>query len=272
MALLVLYGGASELAARHLTAPRTGLSRPRSLSEAPPSSFVTADGLRLASLRVDPPASPARGTVVLAHGVGNDRRLLVDTVGPALKDRGYRLFAFDFRAHGESEGDRTTLGSAEARDVAEALQQARQFGGPVGFVGFSMGAVAYLLSGSEADAAVLDSPYASLRGALSSRLGRAGLISPLSAGVLARVSARLPTPLDTVRPAGRVAHLTRPTLFLFAEFDQWVPREAREAYTREGTVCVSCEQELLPGETHGGHFSTAWAQRVASFLDAKLDP
>jgi pimeloyl-ACP methyl ester carboxylesterase len=231
------------------------------------------DNVSLAAARREPSAEQAgakgtRATAVLGHGHGNDRRLLAQ-LEPALTARGMRVIALDFRAHGESGGDRTTLGPAEARDVAAALDYAERLGEPVLYVGFSMGAAAYLLSGREAAAAVLDSPYASLRGALASRLEHMGLLPPLSAGPIGFVSRRLPVPIDEVRPVDAAAGLESPTLLLFAEHDEWVPPEAQEAY--RSAACAPCTVEILKGATHGGHFTAEWVERVASFLDAALE-
>lgn len=257
-----MYLAASELAARRLLAPR-----PAAVRDLPGGQRVTltaADGVQLAAWRLDPPRDPPRGTIVLAHGYGNDRRLLSLALSQSLAARGFRVLALDFRGHGESGGDRTTLGPAEALDAAAALEHAAALGGPVGYVGFSMGAAAYLLSGREAGAAVLDSPYASLRGALASRLGHAGLLVPLSAGPIAMVSRRVPGGVDAARPVDAAARLTRPTLLLFAEHDVWVPAEAQAAY-REA-ACARCAVEVMRGATHGGHFSGQWGERVGSFL------
>ncbi|EYF04204.1 alpha/beta hydrolase [Chondromyces apiculatus] len=264
-ALLTLYLGASAFAIRWMTMPRT------SQVHDPPGSarflLRTDDGLSLSAVRREPHGVPARGTVVLAHGYGNDRRLL-QPLGDVLLDRGFRIVAFDFRAHGESGGDRTTLGLNEARDAAAALDHAARLGGPVGYVGFSMGAAAYLLAGREADAAVLDSPYASLRGALSSRLAHAGLLLPFSIGPIALMSRELPAPIDTVRPVDRSAHLVHPTLFLFAQHDMWVPPEAQAAFRT--TACVECQVNVIPGALHAGHFTGPWRAQVTSFLEPAL--
>lgn len=84
-------------------------------------------------------------TVVFAHGLLFDRRIFDHQVA-ALKDR-YRVIAFDFRGHGESEVtrggyDMDTL-AADAAGLIEALDAA-----PCHFAGLSMGGFVALRLGS----------------------------------------------------------------------------------------------------------------------------
>lgn len=211
-------------------------------------------------------AAPAtRAVVVFAHGVRNDRSLGLVLAEP-LARRHMRLVTFDFRGHGESGGDRVTFGATERHDVARVLAHARREGLPVAWVGFSMGAVAYLLSGVEADAAVLDSPYAELDRGLRSCFGRRTVT------LLALGEALLRIPLGAatrdIRPVDRAASLTRPTRFVFAERDHWVPPDAQARY--RAAASARCEFVLLRGAPHGGHLTPAWAEDVAAYLDRAL--
>src|SRR5207245_2525664 len=87
-----------------------------------PLHCLTADNLRLAGWVVSP-AQP-RGTVVLFHGV---RRSRVNTLSRTafLVAAGYRCVAFDHRAHGESNGRRTSYGFYERYDVVAVPDLAR---------------------------------------------------------------------------------------------------------------------------------------------------
>jgi len=210
-------------------------------------------------------APATRAVVVFAHGLRNDRSLGL-VLADAFAGRGMRLVTFDFRGHGESGGDRVTLGVTERHDVARVLAYARREGLPVAWVGFSMGAVAYLLSDVEADAAVLDSPYAELDRGLRSCFGaRAVTLLALGEALL-----RVPLGAATrdVRPVDRVASLTRPTRFAFAERDAWVPPDAQARY--RAAASPTCEFVSLLGATHGGHLTSAWAEDVAAYLDRAL--
>ncbi len=57
--------------------------------------------------------------LLLCHGLGENRAALMNLV-PLLQKAGYHILMFDFRAHGESAGVRSTLGVDEAQDVLGA--------------------------------------------------------------------------------------------------------------------------------------------------------
>lgn len=260
--IAALWVAANAYFGYRLTAPvRHDVARPTTLA-------VTRWALATGGPRIagwETVSAPTRAVVVFAHGYRNDRTLGLLLAAPLVR-RGMRLVTFDFRAHGESDGDRVTFGYRERDDVPRVLRLARREHLPVAWVGFSMGAVAYLLAGVEADAAVLDSPYAELGRAQRSRFGALfawGL--PLTRALVAW---RVGAPLDAVRPIDRVASLTRPTRFVFAEHDHWVPPDAQGRMRQRR--CARCEFVLLRGAEHGGHLTPEWADEVAAWLDRAL--
>lgn len=105
-------------------------------------SLRTEDGLMLRGWFV--PASPHRAAV-LVHGKDGNRLAGDHTVRVAryLLEAEYSLLLFDLRGHGESEGERFSLGQHERRDVAAAVDHlvARGFSVKrIVLVGESMGA------------------------------------------------------------------------------------------------------------------------------------
>lgn len=83
--------------------------------------WTTADGLKLKGWVFDAaPDVPARGLVVLVHGKDINRQHFS---GEAVRftKRGYQVLAFDQRAHGASEGTRTTFGFHEVDDLKRGL-------------------------------------------------------------------------------------------------------------------------------------------------------
>src|SRR5207253_896473 len=74
----------------------------------------TADGLRLVGWAVTPPMP--RATVLLCHGVRQNREQTLERTW-FLSAAGYRCVAFDHRAHGQSDGKRTSFGYHERWDV-----------------------------------------------------------------------------------------------------------------------------------------------------------
>jgi alpha-beta hydrolase superfamily lysophospholipase len=100
----------------------------------------TEDGLELVA-RQWPAAQPARGTVLLVHGLGEHAARYVD-VGALLSQAGWAVEAFDLRGHGRSPGPRGGLPRADAMlsDLSRAVQRVRaRHTGPLVLLGHSMG-------------------------------------------------------------------------------------------------------------------------------------
>lgn len=229
-------------------------------------SFCSADGVRLSAWLLEP--DDARGTLVLAHGYRDDRRQLLSPLQDALIAHRVRALAIDFRAHGESEGRFVTIGHDEAQDVVASLARAEELAGPVGYLGFSMGAAAYLLARREADFAILDSPYDTLREAIFARTDRFWVPRRLAESIThLRPDLGFPA-IDASRPIDGARDLSSPTLFVFAPGDPWIPSATRERF--RAAMSPRCRVELLPRGGHDDHFSPAWVDRVMSFVDEQL--
>jgi pimeloyl-ACP methyl ester carboxylesterase len=207
----------------------------------------------------------ACGTVVVGHGYRDDcaqMRFLV----PTLSALGLRTLLINFRAHGRSGGSRITIGAEEARDVRAALAWAGDLGGLVSYLGYSMGAAAYLLSGVQAHSAVLDSPYDTLASAIDVRGAVMRAPRTLVDAFQRANEARCQLVVDTVRPIDAAATLTRPTLFVFARNDEWVREDVRARY--QAQMSATCAYVEVEGG-HQGHFGTRWNAHVAGFLNAQ---
>ena len=129
-------------------------------------AFATEDGLTLRGWWV--PASPGAPVVVFLHGYGASKAQAL-SVAPFLHRAGYAVLAFDFRAHGASDGTHTTLGLEEARDLRAALgwlgTRPEADRDRVALFGWSMGAAVALLAGGQlpgVKALVADSAFAAL--------------------------------------------------------------------------------------------------------------
>lgn len=131
-----------------------------------PVSFSTSDGETIQGWFLY--GSTGSPLVVACHGVGTNREDLRG-VTRFLSQAGFNVLAFDFRAHGESTGYKTTFGFREALDVRAAVRYAganyrRQFSS-VGVYAISMGSAAAIMAARdlpEVKAFVFDSPFARL--------------------------------------------------------------------------------------------------------------
>ncbi len=184
--------------------------------------LVTSDGIELAAWYT-PPENGA--LILVAHGHG-DRRSVDQYLLYA--QNGYGVLAWDFRAHGESGGDLSTIGFQEALDVEAALDFAlRQEGVEhIGAWGGSMGGAAVLELASrriEIEAVVVDSAFATLddemRWAVTSRvfLPFIRLIAETQAGF----------DIDLLRPVDRIGEISpRPVLIIQGEADSMIPADS----------------------------------------------
>src|SRR5262249_52762229 len=137
-----------------------------------PLSCTSAAGFHLRGWVLTPP-NP-RATVEVFHGVHNTREQTL-TRSVLLARAGYRCVAFDFRAHGESTGRRTSFGYHEGRDVVAVDELVRRCwpGQPRVALGISMGAAAICFAARQMpafDAVILESLYRDIHSAFTNRL------------------------------------------------------------------------------------------------------
>ena len=233
-----------------------------------PVKVRSRDGLELAAWWV--PGGRERKAALLVHGLHASKASpYVLPALPVYAGLGYSVLLIDLRAHGESPGERTTLGVTEARDVLGGLDWLAQHAFPrqaVVLHGWSMGAATVLTvaAGEPVRAVVADSGYARLSRLLRQRVG--GLLYP---GV--SLAARLVLKADPARAApeeaaARLRAAGLPLFLLHGEADRTVPFDhalrIRQRYP-ESTFWA------LPGFPH----VSAWRHpeygvRLRSFLNS----
>ncbi len=107
-------------------------------------------------------------TVMVLHGYTSSKydEGYMKPVIEILARNGFNVVAFDFRAHGDSDGELTTLGFREVDDVVRVIDWIEEnkpgLVGRLGLIGYSMGgAVALMVSARDerVKAVVADSPY-----------------------------------------------------------------------------------------------------------------
>jgi alpha-beta hydrolase superfamily lysophospholipase len=125
--------------------------------------------------------SASKGTVILFHGIGANKGMLLDEAYE-FRNGGYNVMLVDFRAHGNSGGNITTIGTRETEEIKLAWDYIVQQGEKNIFLfGSSMGAV--VVTGSVAKynlkpaGLILEMPFASLRTHLKARARGMGFSS-----------------------------------------------------------------------------------------------
>lgn len=141
--------------------------------------LTALDGTRIAGWYVPAaqPIGPTGPTVVLAHGHGSNKSGMLGYAEPLHAE--YNLVLFDFRNHGQSGGEQSTVGVAEQDDLRAVIDWLVATKAPSGIalLGSSMGGATVANVGvrdPRVDALILDSTHATLANALQARLERAG--------------------------------------------------------------------------------------------------
>jgi alpha-beta hydrolase superfamily lysophospholipase len=120
-----------------------------------------------------PVDSAAKGTVLLFHGVTITKSTVI-AEAEEYRNLGYHVMMVDFRAHGNSEGNTTSLGVKEAEDVKLAYDFIAAKGEQRIFLhGVSMGAVVVAKAAHDYQlklaGIILDMPFASLQSYLKDK-------------------------------------------------------------------------------------------------------
>lgn len=240
--------------------------------------FTTSDGLRLSGWYI-PPRNGA--LVIFVHGLNGNRTELIDEAD-FITAAGYGALLLDLRNHGESEGNVTTLGLYEVRDVEAAVTFARQTAGadaPVALFGHSMGAAAVLLAAVKIPAVravIAESAYTSVEDNISEGVRILTGLPPFPFAPLIVFFGEREAGVDirSVRPVDVVGQISpRPLLLIHGELDDLILAEnSRRLYeaAREPK-----ELYLLPNVGHGGFLQAEpkkYPRRILTFLEKYLLP
>lgn len=242
--------------------------------------FPSSDRLQLAGWFVPPDPASDGATLVLLHGVRNQRQEML-LQAAMLHRYGYGALLFDLRAHGESEGDTSTLGYAEVADLRGAVDYllARPEVNPerIGVMGHSMGGAISIRGAAripEIRAVVAQSAYTSVEDNVADGVRALlrlppGLFAPLVVWLGERETG---LELRQVRPVDDVSGIApRAILIVQGGQDPAVPPEnGQRLYEAAGEPK---EFYLVPEAGHGGYMHVApeaFEQRIMAFLDTYL--
>ena len=238
--------------------------------------LLTEDGLHLAAWYV-----PGRNgaAVIMLHGIGSNRGEHL-TLARDLNSRGYGALLMDLRAYGESEGEVSTVGVREVRDIAAAVDYLRQQPGVesnrIVLYGRSLGAVVGIQAAAripEIRAVVADSSFSSVEWLVHNQFsGVVNLPSWTSSLVLyfaERQTGIDPATISPVRDVGRIS--PRPLLIVHGENDRMFNVE--NAHLLDDAAREPKELWIVPGVGHAGASSrdpSAYVDRLDRFFAAAL--
>lgn len=227
----------------------------------------TEDGVTLSAWYTP----PQNGAVILAaHGYGDKRTADFHAL---FASHGYGVLAWDFRAHGQSAGEFSSLGYYETLDAKAALDfvLAQPEVEHVGAWGGSMGAVTMIRAPAhypEIEALVADSPFATLEDEMDLRVPFPVMRSLIwffaerEAGVT----------IDSVRPVDEIARISpRPVFLIQGMGDGMVPRDsAQRLYDTAGEPRQLWTENDVPHLNMYAYYRTRYTKRVIKFFDEYL--
>jgi pimeloyl-ACP methyl ester carboxylesterase len=238
--------------------------------------LTTSDGIRLHSWLFL--SAQAVATVIVLHGHGGNKDSLLP-LARMLYPR-FNVIMLDLRGHGESDGQRTTIGYEERLDVHAAVDVLVERGlGPVGVFGMSMGGATAIMAAAEdrrIAAVVADSPFARLRWAIARGAeirGYPAFLAPLVAWLGCWATAlHLGRPMKAFDPVEVVNQIApRPLFLLHGVEDDVIPvRSAHLLYHRAGQPK---ELWLIEGQKHCQALENLYEpykQRLVGFFEGRL--
>jgi fermentation-respiration switch protein FrsA (DUF1100 family) len=293
---LLAYGGVSYRVADGITKLDRLPLTPAADAVAPAHeavSFKASDGLALKGWWYPAPSASSRGgdvarladkAVVFVHGRGRNRinsNFRPDKIAPLFLARGWNVLLFDLRGHGESEGERYSLGQYEPRDIKAAVDfvqsKASVPRARIAVLGESLGggsAIMTVALDPTIGPVVTDSAYADAYTVVSEvGTNYTGLPSWFTPGIVLAGKVFFGLDVASVRPSEVVrAHPERAWLFIQCDGDKTVfehhGRDLKAASANPDTelwVATGCDHvrafTVHPAE---------WEQHVFAFLDREV--
>ena len=242
-------------------------------------TFVSSDGVPLGGWWSS--GESGKPAIIFVHGLNRSRVEMLERAAEA-HHRGYGVFLFDLRNHGESGQAHTTLGILETRDVcaAEEAVRARAPGNPQYLWGVSMGAATALLSVKDCGpvaGVISDSSFISFRHTIAHHLGLyfhlpSFPIANLIVGITA-VRTGIDPDQGDVEKAIRSSDAV-PVLFIAGDKDRRMPPDvARRLF--DASSSPRRQLLVIPGAGHGEAFRedrTRYLETVFSFLEPAPAP
>jgi len=240
--------------------------------------FSAQDGLRLRGWLV-PAAVPTERTLMLCHGWGDNKGDMLQR-GDFLRAR-FNLFLFDFRYHGDSEGERTSLCACESWDIAAAydcLKSKRpEWTRRLGVFGYSMGSgpgTWLCAQRPEIKALVVEAPFSSFNGVLYQWANNAYHLPyyPMVWGILLVCRWRLGMDAEPLSPIHQIDKIhPRPLFIISGERDDlMLPETVRLVFDE---AKEPKELWIVPEAGHGKCRERAGAEyerRIIEFFERHL--
>lgn len=243
-------------------------------------SFEATDGVRISAWYLG--GGDKDVSVAVGHGLFRSRREVLDRAA-FFRELGFDTVVFDFRRHGESGGERVTLGYKERLDFEGAVRflRAKAPTHRILLYGVSMGAAAAILAARDTpdvDAVIADSPFSSIEHTVVHHLRLVFGLPRFPIGTMLLFFLELRGGFDRADfdVESAMAKLgDRPVLVIAGGEDRRMPPDVQRRLASAST-CPRSEFRIVPGAGHGAAYRTdpeTYEEIVRGFLrEAKLLP
>jgi pimeloyl-ACP methyl ester carboxylesterase len=235
--------------------------------------FPSRDGLMLRGWLME--GEETKPTLIFGHGLFRSRREGLER-GSALNKRGFSVLLFDFRNHGKSDPQSTSLGFLERLDVLGAYDFLKEKTERRRFVlfGVSMGAVAVIHAAGDfqqdLEAIIADSPFQSLNETVTHHTGMLTLPSfpfaHLFVWNFTRINHYAAEDLNTLEALRRLDEI--PVLLIYGKEDRRLPPSGIQ-HIFDAIPSTKKELVVFENATHGAAYRvnpTLYLNTVLEFL------
>jgi alpha-beta hydrolase superfamily lysophospholipase len=223
--------------------------------------------------------SVQKGTVILIHGLSNNKGEVLDEA-TAFRDLSYNVMLLDFRSHGSSGGNVTTLGYREAEEVKLAYDHIKLAGEKNIFLwGTSMGAVAIMKAvsdyGIQPSGIIIEMPFLSLQSHLAGRARTLGFPEqPFGFLTTFWIGAERGFNGFRFKTTRYGANITCPVLLQYGEKDELVPMsETKTIY--DAIASTGKKLVMYEGALHESFLRkdpAVWRKETAKFMEQAAKP
>jgi uncharacterized protein len=217
-------------------------------------------------------ADSAKGTIILFHGYGGEKSLMLDKAEEFLK-LGYNAMLVDFMGSGGSEGTTTTIGFTESQEVKDCYEYLiKNNFQNISLFGTSMGSVAVMKALRDYDlkprTIIIECPFGSMYQTVCKRFQMQGIPSFPMAGLLVfwggienNFWAFSHNPEDYAKS------IHCPTLLMYGEKDKKVSREEINSIFKNLQGSKTLVTYPLAGhENYLSLYKEKWVHDIRSFL------
>ena len=215
-----------------------------------------------------------KGTIIICHGYGGEKSSMLDKA-KILDSLNYNTFLIDFMGSGGSEGNTTTIGFKEAKQVKTAYDylQSKKVE-DIYLFGTSLGAVAIMKAIKDYDlkpkGIIIECPFGTMYQTVEARFKNMNVPTFPMAGLLVFWGGiQNGFWAFNHNPTDYAKYITCPTLLLYGEKDKNVSRqEIDNIFTNLAGQKQLKTYKLAGHENYLNKYKIEWTQDITEFLKA----